>query len=177
MTKTDDLSSTIGPSSLFLSSFLSLLTLLTLLSSFLATGGPTSTCNLSDALWTASSLFSSVNKKFGTKRVFLFTNDDNPNKENAVLQGKSQQRAQDLFDLGIQIELFAVEEGGEEAPAFDVKKFYQEIISYSDVESFEEEGVCCSFDLFPTHNCPRPHKSQHIHQSHTNQSPRTNPIT
>ena len=76
--------------------------------------------------------------------MFLFTNDDNPNGDDPPLQVKSQQRAQDLFDLGIQIELFAVESGlGAE---FDVKKFYQEIISYSDVDSLEEEGVC--FILF-----------------------------
>ena len=39
-------------------------------------------------------MFNSVSKKFLTKRVFLFTNDDNPDGDNRELQEKSQQRAQ-----------------------------------------------------------------------------------
>ena len=57
-------------------------------------GGPSTQCNLSDAMWIASSMFNSVSKKFLTKRVFLFTNDDNPDGDNRELQEKSQQRAQ-----------------------------------------------------------------------------------
>ena len=44
------------------------------------TGAPMDQCNLADVLWTSSTMFSSLDRRVGTKRIFLFTNDDNPNK-------------------------------------------------------------------------------------------------
>ena len=102
------------------------------------------TARLCDALWTCSTMFSAVATKVGTKRIFLFTNDDNPNATDPLLQEQAQQRAQDLYELGIQIELFCVHEkiGGVDkngiAAGFDVSRFYQDVISYAEDDSADE---------------------------------------
>jgi ATP-dependent DNA helicase 2 subunit 1 len=62
------------------------------------------------------------NVKVGHKRIFLFTNDDNPNAEDEALRARSLQRARDLEELGIDIELFSMNQPGKQ---FDPSLFYQ----------------------------------------------------
>lgn len=59
--------------------------------------------------------------KVGHKRIFLFTNEDNPNSEDQHVRTQSIQRAKDLAELGIDIELFSMNKPGE---MFDPMKFY-----------------------------------------------------
>jgi hypothetical protein len=63
----------------------------------------------------------------------LFTNEDNPNPSNQNLRDQARQRAKDLAELGIDIELFAMKKAGA-GSTFDPCKFYQNIISISDDE-------------------------------------------
>eukprot|EP00727_Mastigamoeba_balamuthi_P004522 m51a1_g14068 ATP-dependent DNA helicase 2 subunit 1 (907) ;mRNA; f:1235016-1238916 len=65
-----------------------------------------------DALWTCSSMFSNCKVKVGHRRIFLFTNDDNPNAGDDRVQAQSVQRARDLAELGIAIELFGMRRSG-----------------------------------------------------------------
>jgi ATP-dependent DNA helicase 2 subunit 1 len=58
----------------------------------------------------------------GHKRIFLFTNDDDPNATSQHLREQSIQRAKDLAELGIEIELFSMNRVGH---PFDPLKFYQ----------------------------------------------------
>jgi hypothetical protein len=74
-----------------------------------------------DALWTCSTLFSSSMTKVGHKRIFLFTNEDNPNSGDAHGRAQAIQRAKDLGELGIDIELFSMNKPGQ---VFDPTKFY-----------------------------------------------------
>lgn len=82
-----------------------------------------------DALWTCSSMFSSSSVKVGHKRIFLFTNEDNPNADNMELRRQALQRVRDLEELGVDVELFALTSA---AGTFDPSKFYQHIISVAD---------------------------------------------
>ncbi|KAL6072069.1 X-ray repair cross-complementing protein 6 [Balamuthia mandrillaris] len=86
---------------------------------------------LCDALWTCSTMFSNCSVKVGHKRIFLFTNEDNPNAENKNLRDQSFQRAKDLAELGIDIELFSMNKATQ---SFDPSRFYQYIISVSEDE-------------------------------------------
>lgn len=58
----------------------------------------------------------------GHKRIFLFTNDDDPNANNEHLRNQSIQRAKDLAELGIDIELFSMNKATQN---FNPMKFYQ----------------------------------------------------
>eukprot|EP01094_Clydonella_sp_ATCC50884_P000497 TRINITY_DN10386_c0_g1_i1.p1 TRINITY_DN10386_c0_g1~~TRINITY_DN10386_c0_g1_i1.p1 ORF type:complete len:641 (+),score=205.12 TRINITY_DN10386_c0_g1_i1:133-2055(+) len=85
-----------------------------------------------DALWTCSSMFSSCATKVGHKRIFLFTNDDNPNAGDMELRKQALQRVRDLEELGVDVELFALTSASN---TFDPSKFYQHIISVSDEDN------------------------------------------
>jgi ATP-dependent DNA helicase 2 subunit 1 len=88
-----------------------------------------------DALWTCSTMFSNCTTKVGHKRIFLFTNDDNPNANNENLRNQSIQRAKDLAELGIDIELFPINKATQ---TFNPTKFYQYVIT---VEEDEDTGT------------------------------------
>ncbi|KAI9305696.1 SPOC like C-terminal domain-containing protein [Cunninghamella echinulata] len=67
----------------------------------------------------------------GTKRIFLITNQDNPHSDNNSLQQAALQRAKDLLNLNIHIELFGLDRLDH---VFNNKYFYQDIL-LSDSES------------------------------------------
>ncbi len=77
-------------------------------------------------------LFSCSNVKVGHKRIFLFTNEDNPNAGNQQLRERSLQRSKDLNELGIDVELFSMNKPGK---VFDPMLFYQYIIVFSEDEA------------------------------------------
>ncbi|EGG22548.1 ATP-dependent DNA helicase [Cavenderia fasciculata] len=98
-----------------------------------------------DVLWTCSTMFSNCNVKIAHKRIFLFTNEDNPNQGNDNLRTISFQRAKDLSDLGIEIELFAMNKN-EDDDTFDFGKFYQNIIFYQDGEYIDKIDASSKFE-------------------------------
>lgn len=92
---------------------------------------------LGDALWTCSTIFGNCPIKVGTKRIFLFTNNDNPNADQPSLQAQAKQRASDLRQLGISIELFPLNSAN---LPFLGSKFYHDIVDAG------EEGDLDSLD-------------------------------
>ena len=76
-------------------------------------------------------VFSTV--KVGHKRIFLFTNEDNPNNTDQDIRDQSIQRAKDLSELGIDIELFSMNKKDDK---FDPSLFYQHIISFDEEDSY-----------------------------------------
>ena len=77
--------------------------------------------------------------RLGGKRIWLFTNNDNPNPTDLALRRMAQTRAEDLLQLNIAIELFAVEPPPVLARTpFDVHKFFLKIIA---VDEDSDTGV------------------------------------
>ncbi|PRP84411.1 hypothetical protein PROFUN_08091 [Planoprotostelium fungivorum] len=93
----------------------------------------------SDALWTCSTIFSANRTKVGHRRIFLFTNEDDPNGNDDACRERSSQRARDLSDLGIDIELFSMNKPEKK---FDPSVFYQSIITFDE----DEDGAAINFD-------------------------------
>ena len=77
-----------------------------------------------------------MEKQSYNKRIFLFTNEDNPGSQGD--KAMAEQRANDLGSLGVDIELFPLPKPSQQRPAFDVKKFYANIITFDEEEQFSE---------------------------------------
>jgi len=80
---------------------------------------------LCDVLSVAQNLFQDVEKLNYAKRIFLFTNNDNPDSGSKDLQAKAIQRAKDLYEQRAEIELFPMQ-GTEK---FDIIKFFGDLIT------------------------------------------------
>ncbi|KAG0238181.1 X-ray repair cross-complementing protein 6 [Mortierella sp. GBA43] len=92
---------------------------------------------LGEVFWTASTMFSSSAQKVGSKRLFLFTNEDDPHAEDISLRSASKVRAKDLQDFGIKIELFDIDKPDEK---FSRRTFYKDIL-IDGVDDDDEEDV------------------------------------
>ncbi|UJR15032.1 hypothetical protein I4U23_002006 [Adineta vaga] len=88
--------------------------------------------SLNEALWTCSNLFSNSPQRLTIKRVFIFTCNDQPHASNLTLERQAKQRAKDLNDVGIQVEVFPILT--ETRTTFDYKKFFQDVLMLSDDE-------------------------------------------
>lgn len=85
---------------------------------------------LHDALWLCHDLLSQ-NKGAASRRIFLFTNDDQPNQNRPAEMRRAMQRARDLSEQDILLELFPFNKRGQQ---FDVKAFYAEVIAIDEDE-------------------------------------------
>ncbi|KAF9090607.1 X-ray repair cross-complementing protein 6 [Mortierella sp. AM989] len=92
---------------------------------------------LGEIFWTATSLFGSSAQRVGSKRLFLFTNEDNPHSGDISLRSASKVRAKDLQEFGIKIELFDIDKKDE---PFDRNIFYKDIL-IDGSEDADEEGT------------------------------------
>jgi len=88
--------------------------------------------SLNEALWTCSNLFSNSPQRLTVKRIFIFTCNDQPHATNLTLERQAKQRAKDLNDVGIQVEVFPILT--ETITKFDYKKFFQDVLMLSDDE-------------------------------------------
>lgn len=80
---------------------------------------------LGNVFWACSSLFGPLKRKPGSKRVFLFTNNDEPHAGNVGMQRAAKIRARDLSDLGIFVELFELSKPGSQ---FNLACFYTDVL-------------------------------------------------
>lgn len=80
---------------------------------------------LGNVFWACSSLFGPLKRKPGSKRVFLFTNNDEPHAGNVGMQRAAKIRARDLSDLGIFVELFELNRTGQQ---FNLACFYTDVL-------------------------------------------------
>ena len=78
--------------------------------------------SLNDVLWTCSNMFATSSQKIGHKRILLFTNNDQPHKNNPSLERQAKTKAKDLFDVGIDIELMPIKP---RVGQFDTSLFYE----------------------------------------------------
>lgn len=78
--------------------------------------------SLADALWLCSSIFSKHKSKKDNKKIFLFTNNDEPHSKFSNKQKQAEKRIGDLQDGNVSIFLFPIGE------AFDTSKVYQDLL-------------------------------------------------
>jgi ATP-dependent DNA helicase 2 subunit 1 len=90
---------------------------------------------MANVLFAANVLLTSKAARFGSKRVFLVTDDDSPGSKEA--QKSAITRARDLNDLEIRLEPFFISHPGR--PPFDITKFYENIIYRDDEDQDDGE--------------------------------------
>ncbi|KAK4454319.1 SPOC like C-terminal domain-containing protein [Podospora aff. communis PSN243] len=80
---------------------------------------------MSNVLFCANQVFTTNAANFGSRRLFIITDEDSPHGGDKTAKSSAAVRAKDLYDLGVVIELFPISRGGRK---FDVSKFYDDII-------------------------------------------------
>jgi len=101
-------------------------------------GHSTAEVSLCDALQTASILFKQSSTRLGEKRVFLFTNEDDPCRIDATAKRAAMLRAADLKELHHEITLIPLlPSGQDENRSFDPKPFFKELLQLGDEEAEE----------------------------------------
>ncbi|TVY42879.1 ATP-dependent DNA helicase II subunit [Lachnellula subtilissima] len=86
--------------------------------------------DMPNLLFCANQIFTRGAPDFGSRRLFIITDKDDPHSANKALRSSATVRAKDLYDLGVTIELFPISHPDHK---FDRTKFYDDII-YRDPE-------------------------------------------
>jgi ATP-dependent DNA helicase 2 subunit 1 len=81
--------------------------------------------NMSNVLFCANQIFATKAPNFGSRRLFIITDKDDPHASDKALRSAAAVRAKDLYDLGVIIELFPISRPDHD---FDRTKFYDDII-------------------------------------------------
>eukprot|EP01038_Epipyxis_sp_PR26KG_P011189 gene11189-15009_t len=109
-------------------------------------------CPLKQALWSCSQSFKTKDfQSKDSKRIWIFTNDDNPNNEYPTEQLSTVTVAKDCIQAGIQLSLFCL--NPKNKTDFDCDVFYNKLLSNVDVEDdesnqlFIENGGSNGFDV------------------------------
>lgn len=77
--------------------------------------------SMANMLFCANQIFTSKAPNFASRRLFVVTDNDNPHADNKGMRSAATVRARDLYDLGVNIELFPISQPDHE---FDTSKFY-----------------------------------------------------
>ncbi|CAG1961951.1 unnamed protein product [Fusarium graminearum] len=81
--------------------------------------------SMSNVLFCANQIFTTKAANFGSRRLFIVTDNASPHASDKQAKSAAAVRAKDLYDLGIMIDLFPITRGD---ATFDVHKFYDDII-------------------------------------------------
>jgi ATP-dependent DNA helicase 2 subunit 1 len=76
---------------------------------------------MSNLLFCANQIFTTRAPNFGSRRLFIITDKDDPHASDKNARSQATVRAKDLYDLGVTIELFPISHPGHE---FDRSIFY-----------------------------------------------------
>jgi ATP-dependent DNA helicase 2 subunit 1 len=101
---------------------------------------------MSNVLFCANQIFTTNAPNFGSRRLFIITDNDDPHAGDKQARSAAAVRAKDLFDLGVTIELFPV---SYEDQKFNMSKFYEDIVyrdPTSDSDANEELKLAKSGD-------------------------------
>lgn len=77
--------------------------------------------SIANTIFSASQIFSTRAANFVSRRLFIITDNDSPHGRDERIKVQATQRAKDLYDLGITIELFPLVQPGEK---FNKSEFY-----------------------------------------------------
>ncbi|KAK7958465.1 ATP-dependent DNA helicase II subunit 1 [Apiospora saccharicola] len=80
---------------------------------------------IKDVLFCANQIMATKAPNFGSRRVFIISDGDNPHLDDKKMNEAAAVRAKDLYDLGVFITLFPV---GHKDSTFDLGKFWNDII-------------------------------------------------
>ncbi|KAH6659239.1 ku70 protein [Truncatella angustata] len=80
-----------------------------------------------DLLFCANQLFTLKAPNFGSRRLFIITDNDDPHPGDKDASEGSFNRAKDLYDLGVTIDVFPITHGDDK---FDLTKFYDNIVHF-----------------------------------------------
>jgi ATP-dependent DNA helicase 2 subunit 1 len=80
--------------------------------------------SMSNLLFCANQIFTTKAPNFGSRRLFIITDRDDPHADDKPLRSAAAVRAKDLYDLGVIIELFPISRPDHE---FDRTRFYDVI--------------------------------------------------
>ncbi|KAF4989460.1 hypothetical protein FDECE_14715 [Fusarium decemcellulare] len=83
------------------------------------------TVSMSNVLFCANQIFTTKAANFGSRRLFIVTDNDDPHASDKQARSAAAVRAKDLYDLGIIIDLFPITRGEDK---FELGKFYDDII-------------------------------------------------
>ncbi|KAJ5388592.1 hypothetical protein N7509_011133 [Penicillium cosmopolitanum] len=81
--------------------------------------------SMANVLFCANQIFTSKAPNFLSRRLFIVTDEDNPHAESKSLRSASFVRAKDLYDLGVEIDLFPISRPDHD---FNTSRFYDDII-------------------------------------------------
>ncbi|KAH8889872.1 Ku DNA-binding complex, Ku70 subunit [Thozetella sp. PMI_491] len=81
--------------------------------------------SMSNVLFCANQIFTTKAPNFGSRRLFLITDNDDPHAGDKQAKSSAAVRAKDLYDLGVVIELFPISPEGK---GFSLAKFYDDIV-------------------------------------------------
>jgi hypothetical protein len=79
--------------------------------------------------------------KKASKRVILFTNQDDPTHNNADAKAKIVQKVKDMEELDIMLQCLPTDRPGEGVPPFNAKKFFAVCYSYDIHTSCNNSGI------------------------------------
>ena len=99
-------------------------------------------CPLKEAFWECSGAFSSrssSHKQNDWRRIWLFTNDDHPNRHDPSLMPGMIQACRDCWDGKIELSLWHINRTGH--GDFQPAKFYLKLLRVGDEEGGEEDSV------------------------------------
>ncbi|KAF4125248.1 ATP-dependent DNA helicase 2 subunit 1 [Geosmithia morbida] len=88
---------------------------------------------MSSMLFCANQIFTTRAANFGSRRLFIVTDNDDPHGSDKAAKSGAAVRAKDLYDLGVTIDIFPVVRGD---ATFRVEQFYDDII-YHDATAGE----------------------------------------
>ena len=79
------------------------------------------TVAMSNVLFCANQIFTTKAPNFGSRRLFIITDNDQPHQADKQARSAAAVRAKDLYDLGVTIDVFPI---SRENSDFDLTKFY-----------------------------------------------------
>jgi ATP-dependent DNA helicase 2 subunit 1 len=88
--------------------------------------------SMANVLFGANRILTTRAPNFGSRRLFIVTDEDDPHAGNHALQTSAIWRAKDLYDLRILIEPFFITNPGQ--PEFDSNKFWNHIVYRSPLD-------------------------------------------
>ncbi|KAG7130298.1 ATP-dependent DNA helicase II subunit 1 like protein [Verticillium longisporum] len=80
---------------------------------------------MANVFFCANQIFTTKAANYSSRRLFILTDNDSPHPSDKAAKSAAAVRAKDLYDLGVNIELFPITRGDNE---FDLAKFYDDII-------------------------------------------------